>query len=285
MQRVRGRTGQEVVIVEAGIHGDVIHGHRNRRIRGDRIDSHLLMGAGAYITGGIHHANVVVISLVIQRAAVHVVPAVAGDNHVLPGYATVNADLGVFPVGQRCAERAVQRQRGIVGDKVAAAKAGIVTDAVDGDRFAGVRCNRINGHHLAGSGTDIARVVNHAQLVVVIPVGQRAAIYVGPAQTAHADVDPFNAAVQADLRVVAAAERRAERPFQADLVVAGDKVTAGQAGILGNGIDRNRRRRRLRQVNHHVLAVRCPHVPGVVDYANLVLVGPVRQGVTLGVAP
>ena len=285
VQRVRGRTGQEVVIVEAGIHGDVIHGHRNRRVRGDRIDGHLLMGASPHVARRIHHANVVVIGLVTQRAAIDVVPAVAGDNHVLPGDAAVDADLGILAVGQRRAERAVQRQGRIVSDKVAAAQAGIVADAVDGDGFAGVRRNRINGHHLAGGGADIARVVNHAQLVVIIPVGQRAAIDIGPAQAADADVYPGNAAVEADLRVVAAAQRRAERSFQADLVVAGDKVAAGQTRILGDGINRNRRCYRHGQVNHHVLAVRRPHVARVIDHAHLVLICTVRQGTAIGVAP
>ena len=285
VQGVRGRTGQEVVIVEAGIHGDVIHRHRDRRIRSNRIDGHLLMGAGSHVTGGIHHADVIVIGLVTQRAAIDVVPAVAGDDHVLPGDAAVDADLGVFAVGQRRAERAVQRQGRVASDKVAAAQAGIVADAVDGDRFAGVRCNRINGHHLRGGGADVARIVNHAQLVVVIPVGQRAPIDIRPAQAADADVDPGDAAVKADLRVVAAAQRRAERPFQADLVVAGDKVAAGQAGILRNGIHGNGGCRRLRQVNHHVLAVRGPHVARVINHADLVLIRPVRQGAAIGVAP
>ena len=96
-------------MVEAGIHGDVIHGHRNRRIRGDRIDSHLLMGTGSHVTCGIHHAHIIVIGGITQRAAVHVVPAVTGDNHVLPGHATVDADLRIFAVSQRRAERAMQR--------------------------------------------------------------------------------------------------------------------------------------------------------------------------------
>ena len=243
------------------------------------------MGAGPHVTGGIHHADVVVIGLVTQRAAIDVVPAVAGDDHVLPGDAAVEADLGVFAVGQRRAERAVQRQGRVASDKVAAAQAGIVADAVDGDRFAGVRCNRINGHHLRGGGADVARIVNHAQLVVVIPVGQRAPIDVRPAQAADADVDPGDAAVKADLRVVAAAQRRTERAFKADLVVAGDKVAAGQAGILRNGIHGNGGCRRLRQINHHVLAVRCPHVARVINHADLVLIRPVRQGAAIGVAP
>ncbi len=285
VQGVRGRTGQEVVVVEAGIDGDVIHAHRNRRIRGDRIDGHLLMGAGAYVTGGIHHANVVVIGLVTQRATVHVVPAVAGDVNVLPGHAAVDADLRVFPVGQRCAERAVQRQGRIVSDKVAAAQTGIVTDAVDGDRFAGVRCSRINGHHLAGGGADVPRIVNDAQLVVVIPVYQRTAIHIRPAQTADADVGPGQAAVEANLCMVTAAQRRAQRPFQADLRVAGDKVAAGQTSILGDGINRDRRGRRRGQINHHVLAIRCPHVARVIDNTYLVLVRTVGQGAAVGIAP
>lgn len=41
----------------------------------------------------------------------------------------------------------MQRQGGIIGDKVAAAQAGIVAYAVDSDRFAGVRRDGINGHH------------------------------------------------------------------------------------------------------------------------------------------
>ena len=256
VQRVRGRTGQEVIVVKPGVDGNVIHGHRNRRIRGDRINGHLLMSAGPHVARRIHHANVVVIGLVPERAAVDVVPAVAGHNHVLPGDAAVDADLGVLAVSQRRAERAVQRQGRIVGDKVAAAQAGIVADAVDGDGFAGVRRDGINGHHLAGGGADIPSVVNHAQLVVVISVGQRTAIDIRPAQPADADVGPGQTAVEADLRVVTAAQRRAERPFQADLVVAGDEVTVGQAGILGNGIHGNGRCRRFRQINDHVLAVR-----------------------------
>src|SRR5690606_1328218 len=132
VQGVGCRAGQEIGVVEAGIHGDVIHAHRDRRIRGHRVDGDLLMGTGTHVTRGIHHANVVVVGLVSQRAAIHVVPAVAGDNHVLPGHAAVDGDLGIFPVGQRRAERAVQRQRGIAGDKVAAAQAGVIADAVDG---------------------------------------------------------------------------------------------------------------------------------------------------------
>ena len=43
VQGVGCRAGQEVVIVEAGIHGDVIHAHRDRRIRGHRVNGDLLM--------------------------------------------------------------------------------------------------------------------------------------------------------------------------------------------------------------------------------------------------
>ncbi len=243
------------------------------------------MSAGTYVACRIHYANVVVIGLVTQRAAVHVVPAVASDDHVLPGDPAVDADLGIFAVGQRCAERAVQRQGGIIGDKVAAAQAGIVADAVDSDRFAGVRRDGINGHHLASSGADIPRVVNHPQLIVVVSVGQRAAVNVGPAQAADAHVSPGCATVEADLSVVAAAQGRAERPFQADLVVAGNKVAVGQAGILRDGIHGNSRRRRLRQIDYHVLAVRCPNVACIVDHAHLVLVRTVGQGTAIGVAP
>ncbi len=285
MQGVGCRAGQEVVIVEAGIHGDVIHAHRNRRIRGHRVNGDLLMGAGTHVTRGIHHANVVVIGLVSQRAAIHVVPAVAGDNHVLPGHAAVNTDLGIFPVGQRRAERAVQRQRGIAGDKVAAAQAGVIADAVDGDRFAGVRHNGIDGHYLAYGSADIPRIINDAQLVVIIPVGQRTAIHIGPVQTADANIGPVLAAVEADLDVVTAAQRRAQRPFQADLRIAGNKVAVGQTGILGDGVNRNARCHRRGQINHHVLAVRCPHVARVIDHPHLVLVRIVRQSAAIGVAP
>ncbi len=62
------------------------------------------MSAGTHVARRIHYANVVVIGLVTQRAAVHVVPTVAGDDHVLPGDAAVDADLGIFAVGQRRAE-------------------------------------------------------------------------------------------------------------------------------------------------------------------------------------
>ena len=179
----------------------------------------------------------------------------------------------------------MQGQGRVASDKVAAAQTGIVADAVDSDRFAGVRRDGINGHHLAGGGADIPRVVNHAQLVVVIPVGQRTAINIRPAQAANAHVSPGRATVQADLGVVAAAQGRAERPFQADLVVAGNEVAVGQAGILRDGIHGNGRRRRLRQIDYHVLAVRCPNVARIVDHAHLVLVRTVGQGAAIGVAP
>ena len=85
--------------------------------------------------------------------------------------------------------------------------------------------------------------------------------------------------------MVAAAQRRAERPFQADLAVAGDKVAAGQTRILGDGIHSNGRRRRLRLIDNHVLAVRRPHVARVIDNAHLILIRTVRQGAAIGVAP
>ena len=172
-----------------------------------------------------------------------------------------------------------------MGDIVAAAQASVIADAVNGDGFTGIGCHGINGDHLAGGGADIARIVNHAKLIVIIAVRQRAGINPGPAQSADADIRPGYTAIEADLRVIATPQRRTERPFQADLVIAGDKVAARQTGILTDGIDRNGRRRRRGEIHHHVLAVRCPYVTRVINHADLVLIRTVRQGAAIGVAP
>ena len=221
----------------------------------------------------------------MQHAPINVVPTVASHNYVLPGHTAINTDLNVFISGQSRPQRTVQRQRGIVSDKVAAAQAGIVADAINRDRFAGVRYDGINGDHLACGRADITCVINNSQLIVVITIGQRTAIYIRPAQTTDADDSPCETAIQANLRVVAIAQRRAERPFQADLVVAGNKVVARQSGILNNRIHSNGRGRWRSQVNHHVLAIRCANVTRIVDHTNLVLVRTVCQGAAVGVTP
>ena len=238
------------------------------------------------VSGNIHYPHIIIVGGVLQRAPINVVPTVvASHNYVLPGIAAVNTDLNVFISGQCCSQRTVQRQRGIVGNEVAAAQPAIIADAINGDGFSGVWCDGINSHHLASVGADITCVINNSQLIVAITIGQRTAIDIRPAQTADADVSPCATAIQANLRVIAIAQRRPERSFQADLVVAGNKVVARQSGILGNGIHSNGRGRRCGQVNHHVPAVRCADVTRIVDHTNLILVRSVCQGSAVGVAP
>ena len=104
------------------------------------------------------------------------VQAVCRQRHVHPGCAVVGTDLRELISTKRRAQHAANGKRGIAGNKVAAAGAGVIADTGNGDAFRRFGTGGIDHHVLRRGLPDVARQIHYPHRVVPGAVGQRATI-------------------------------------------------------------------------------------------------------------